>query len=65
MAQPIRRTTTAVRAYADQLRDLMDLLRADPLDEAKSLALVTHIVNNRAAAAQLWDTLATGMGAAC
>lgn len=65
MAQPIRRTTTAVRAYADQLRDLMDQLRADPLDEAKSLALVTYIVNNRSAAAQLWDTLETALGAVC
>lgn len=57
MAQPIRRTSAAVRAYAYQLRDLMDQLSVDPLDETKSVALVAHIINNRAAAAQLFDVL--------
>ena len=66
MAQPIRRTHCAVRAYADQLRALMDQVRDDPLNEAKSVALVTHIVNNRAPAAQLYRVLEDHrLGAAC
>ena len=66
MALPIRRTATAVRAYSEQLQDLMDQLAADPLDEMKSIALVAHIVNNRGPAAQLLDVLRTQrIGAAC
>ena len=66
MAQPIRRTSAAVRAYADRLRELMDQVRADPLDEAKSVALVAHIVNNRAGAAQLYRVLEDqAVGALC
>ena len=66
MGQPIRRTYSAVRAYSEQLRDLMDQLRADPLDESKSVALVAHIINNRNTAAQLFDALENqSMGAAC
>ena len=66
MGQPIRRTYVAVRAYSDQLRHLMDQLRADPLDESKSVALVAHIINNRSTAAQLFDVLENqSMGAAC
>jgi len=66
MGQPIRRTYAAVRAYSDQLRDLMVQLRVDPLDESKSVALVAHIINNRSAAAQLFDILENqSMGAAC
>ena len=66
MAQPIRRTHAAVRAYCDQLRDLMDQLRADPLDEPKSVALVAHIINNRSTALQLLDVLEKqAMGAVC
>lgn len=57
MGQPIRRTYAAVRGYTDQLRDLMDQLRADPLDESKSVALVAHIINNRGTAAQLYAAL--------
>lgn len=66
MAQPIRRTYVAVRAYSVQLRDLMDQLRADPLNEARSVALVAHIVNNRSTAAQLFHVLEDqSVGAAC
>ena len=57
MAQPIRRSYTAVRAYSDTLRDLMSQLAADPLDERKSEALVAHIVNNRSFAADQYRTL--------
>lgn len=57
MAQPIRRTHTAVRSYCDQLRELMKQLGADPLSEAKSVALVAHIINNRGTALQLLDVL--------
>ena len=42
MAQPIRRNAGAVRMYTDQLRALMSQLAADPLDEHKSIALVSH-----------------------
>jgi hypothetical protein len=55
MPPPIRRTYSAVRAYCDQLRVLMDQLRDDPLDDARSVALVAHIVTSRATAAQLFD----------
>lgn len=66
MALPIRRSYTAVRAYSDQLRDLMSQLAADPLDEHKSEALVAHIVNNRSTAADLYDSLETqAMGVSC
>ena len=57
MAQPIRRNAGAVRAYSDNLRVLMSQLAADPLDEQKSIALVSHIVERRADAAQLLDDL--------
>jgi hypothetical protein len=57
MAQPIRRNAGAVRAYSDQLRILMSQLAADPLDEHKSIALVSHIVERRSAAAQLLEDL--------
>jgi hypothetical protein len=63
---PIRRTHSVVRAYGARLRDLMDQLRADPLSDAKSVALIAHIVNNRATAAQLLDMLDNpGLGNAC
>lgn len=52
MGQPIRRTSAAVRAYADTFRKLAEVAVEDPLDEAKSIALITHIINNRALAAQ-------------
>lgn len=52
MGQPIRRTSAAVRAYADTLRTLAAAAVNDPLDETKSIALVTHIINNRALAAK-------------
>lgn len=66
MAQPIRRTHAAVRAYCDQLRDLMDQLGKDPLNESKTVALLTHIVNNRTTALELLDVLERqAMGAAC
>jgi hypothetical protein len=66
MAQPIRRTNAAVRAYAEQLRKLTDQVRDDPLNEVKAVALVAHIVNNRAAAAQLYRVLEDqSMGALC
>ncbi|MEN4449129.1 MAG: hypothetical protein EKK51_09775 [Mycolicibacterium sp.] len=66
MAQPIRRSYTAVRAYSDTLRDLMSQLAADPLDERKSEALVAHIVNNRTVAAELYEALETqAMGVSC
>lgn len=65
-SQPLRRTYAAVRAYSEQLRELMDQLGADPLDEAKSVALVAHIVNNRGAAAHLFDVVEDHrLGAAC
>jgi hypothetical protein len=57
MAQPIRRNAGAVRVYSDQLRALMSQVAKDPLDEHKSLALVSHIVERRAAAAALLDEL--------
>ncbi|MBO0882427.1 MAG: hypothetical protein J2P17_19265 [Mycobacterium sp.] len=47
MGEQIRRSGTAVRAYVDRLHVLMAQVGSDPLDEAKSLALVTFIVNNR------------------
>lgn len=66
MAQKIRRSYTAVRAYSEQLRRLTSQLMADPLNEQKSLALVLHIVNNRSAAAELFDALETqAMGVSC
>lgn len=66
MAQPIRRTHAAVRAYSDQLNALWDQLKIDPLDEPKSVALVEHIVNNRSTAAQLYNALENqSLGAAC
>lgn len=66
MAQPIRRSITEVRAYADQLRALMTDLATDPLDEHKSVALVAHIVGNRSSAAAVYDALeAEAMGASC
>ncbi len=57
MAQPIRRSYTAVRAYSDQLHVLMKRLGKDPLNEDISVALVAHIVNNRTPAANLFDAL--------
>lgn len=66
MAQPIRRSSTAVRAYSEHLLELMKQLTKDPLDEDKSIALVVHIVNNRAAAAELYEELQTqAMGVSC
>jgi hypothetical protein len=56
--EPSRRRHSVVRAYADRLRTLLDQVRNHPLDEASSVALVTHIVENRAAAAYLHDELA-------
>ena len=50
MGQPIRASRGDVRAYVEQLHALWEDLRFDQLDEAKSLALVAHIVNNRPAA---------------
>ena len=66
MAQPIRRNASAVRAYADQLRVLMSHLAADPLNEQKSIALVTHMVEGRGPAAQLLDDLQSqSLGISC
>lgn len=66
MAQPIRRSYTAVRAYSDQLHELWKQVAADPLDEHKSVALVAHIVNHRSSAAELYETLETqAMGVSC
>ncbi|OOK65433.1 hypothetical protein BZL29_7802 [Mycobacterium kansasii] len=66
MAQPTRRTHAAVRSYCDQLRELMDQLRADPLNEAKSVALVAHVINNRSTALQLFEVLENqAMGSPC
>ena len=56
-AHPIRRNYSAVRAYSDRLRDLMSRLAADPLNEAKSLDVVAHIVDGRGDAAELLDDL--------
>jgi hypothetical protein len=55
MPPPIRRTYGAVRAYCNQLRALTDQLRDDPLDDTRSVALVAHIVTNRATAAHPFD----------
>ncbi|MCH9731982.1 MAG: hypothetical protein K0U84_20300 [Actinomycetia bacterium] len=57
MASPIRRDSTGVRAYSDQLRVLMSRLSADPLDEQASTALISHIINGRSTAAQLMNDL--------
>ncbi|WP_241473902.1 hypothetical protein [Mycolicibacterium neoaurum] len=57
MAQPIRRNAAGVRMYTDQLRTLMSHVADDPLNADKSIALVTHIVERRAAAAELLDEL--------
>lgn len=66
MAQPIRLAHAAVRAYAHQLRKHLDQVRDAPLDEAKSVALVAHIINNRAPAAQLSQVLENqSIGAPC
>lgn len=66
MAQPIRRSSTAVRAYSDHLFDLMDRLKVDPLDEDMSVALVEHVVNNRSTAAELFDALEDqALGVSC
>lgn len=66
MAQPIRRSYTAVRAYSDQLHALMKRLGKDPLNEDISAALVSHIVNNRSSAADLFDALEDqSMGVSC
>jgi thioredoxin-like negative regulator of GroEL len=58
-SQPLRRTCATVRACCDQLRQLMDQLADNPLDESTSLALVAHVVTNRDAAAHLLETLET------
>lgn len=50
MGQPIRTSHAAIRSYTDQLQALWKDLTLDKIDEAKSLALVAHIVNNRPAA---------------
>jgi len=66
MAQPIRRNAGAVRAYSDQLRILMSQLAADPLDEHKSIVLVSHIVERRGAAARLLEDLQSqALGVSC
>ena len=66
MAQPIRRHAGGVRAYSEQLRVLMSALAADPLDEQKSIALVSHIVERRGAAAQLLNELQSqALGISC
>lgn len=67
MATSIRRSHNTVRAYADRLRNLMDLLADDPLDESKSIALITHIINNRGGAAQMLAALEDhlAMGTPC
>lgn len=66
MAQPIRRDHLGVRAYSDQLRVLMSQLSADPLDEHASMALVSHIVNGRGAAARMMSELHThALGLSC
>jgi hypothetical protein len=66
MAQPIRRNHAAVRAYSDQLNALWAKVEVDPLDEPKSVALIEHIINNRSAAAQLYEALENqSLGAAC
>jgi hypothetical protein len=66
MPPPIRRPYAAVRAYCDQLRELMDQLRDDPLDDTRSVALVAHIVTNRATAAHLFDIVERQrLGAGC
>lgn len=66
MVQPIRRSAGGVRAYSDHLRDLMSQLAADPLNEQKSIALVTHIVEGRDAAAQLLEDLQSqSLGISC
>ncbi len=65
MAHPIRtqpqehtaRHRAAVRAYTDRLLQLLDQLRSEPLDEHRSTALVTHIVNNRSSAARRYADL--------
>jgi hypothetical protein len=57
MAQPIRRPVAAVRDYADTLHALMDQVRRDPLNESKSVALIAHIVANRASTAHLYRIL--------
>lgn len=57
MAAPIRRNASAVRAYCDDLHELMRKLAQDPLDEQKSIAVVSHIIERRAAAAHLLDEL--------
>ena len=66
MAQPIRRNAGAVQAYSDHLRVLMSQLAADPLDSQKSIALVSHIVERRGAAAQLLEDLQSqALGVPC
>lgn len=66
MAEPIRRDSTAARAYCDQLRVLMSQLSADPLDEHASTAVVAHIINGRSGAARLMDDLhAHALGISC
>lgn len=50
MGQPIRTSHAAIRSYNEQLQALWKDLNLDTIDEAKSLALVAHIVNNRPAA---------------
>lgn len=67
MALSLRRSHSTVRAYADRLRNLMELLSDDPLDEGKSIALITHIVNNRSSAAQVLAALEDhrALGASC
>lgn len=63
LGSPSRRHHSTVRAYTDRLRALIDQVRNDPLDENRSVALVAHIVNNRAIAARLYDELDAALGA--
>lgn len=66
MGQPIRRAQHAtVRAYVEQLQALWEDLSLDRLDEAKSLAFIAHIVNNRPAAAQAYAAIEASAGVPC
>lgn len=55
-----------VRRYADTLRELVERVLEDPLDEARSAELVAHIVNHRPGAAALYRDLdAATLGIRC
>lgn len=64
-ASPIRPSEATVRGYTERLFHLIELVKADPLSEELSLALVTHILNGRELAARIVADLHNATGSMC